>query len=57
MLDGNEVIIICNHTVVDPKYTTKCDMFTNPPIICVGHELNEVLEVKNVGKNAIVFQI
>lgn len=40
ILDGNEVTISCSFSVPEPKYTTKCETFANPPVLCQGHELN-----------------
>jgi hypothetical protein len=57
VLDGNEITLTCTHSTVEPKYNVKCEMLNAPPSICVGHQLEEFLELKNTSKTPIIFHI
>lgn len=35
----------------------KCDIFNQSPVLCLGHMLEEFLEIKNVSKTPIVFHV
>lgn len=39
VLDGNEITITCNFSLVEPKFNVKCDIFNQSPVICLGHQL------------------
>jgi hypothetical protein len=57
VLDGNEITLTCSYSATDPKYNVKCDIFNQSPTLCVGHQLEDFLEVKNQSKFPIVFHI
>ena len=57
VLDGNEITLTCTYSVQDPKYSVKCDMFNQSPTLCVGHQLEEYVELKNQSKFPIVFHV
>ena len=56
VLDGPEVAIQCGCFLHDPKFTLKPFTITNPSLI-VGHEYNDVIELKNTSKYPTVFHI
>lgn len=57
VLDGNEITLTCTYSVSDPKYNVKCDIFNQSPTICVGHHLEDFLELKNQSKFPIIFHV
>lgn len=56
VLDGAETTILCSCNLHDPKFTVKPLTVANP-MMCVGHEFNDVVEVKNISKHPIVLHI
>ena len=56
VLDGPEATVLCTSHIFDPKFNMKSLTVVNP-ILCVGHELNDVVEVKNTSKYPIVMHI
>lgn len=56
VLDGAEVAIACACTLHDPKFNIKPLTVANPSL-CVGHEFNDVIELKNTSKYPTVFHI
>ena len=57
VLDGTEITLTCTYSVTDPKYSVKCEMFNQSPTLCVGHQLEEYVELKNQSKFPIVFHV
>ncbi len=56
VLDGPEVPLVCTTILYDPKFTIK--PLTNPnPTLCLGHKLEDVLEIKNISKQPIILHI
>lgn len=56
VLDGPEVTVLCSCILHDPKFTVK-PLSTNNPVLCVGHKLEDVIEIKNTSKYPIVLHI
>lgn len=57
VLDGNEVTLTCTYSIQQPKYSAKCDMLNRSNTICIGHQLEDFLELKNQSKQTIVLHI
>lgn len=57
VLDGNETTFTCSYSVSDPKYSVKCDLFSKPNTLCLGHALEDTLELKNQSKHPLVLHV
>lgn len=56
VIDGAEIILSCHCTVPNPTYSVK-GLSSESTVLCVGHQLQEVIEIKNTCKYPIVFHI
>lgn len=57
VLDGNEVTLTCTYSIQEPKYSVKCDALNRANTLCIGHQLEDFLELKNQSKQAIVLHV
>lgn len=48
--------LMCSCTLPDPKFTVK-PMTSSNPVLCVGHEYVDFIEIKNVSKYSMVLHI
>jgi len=57
VLDGPENPVVCSYSTPDPKFNVKCEKFLAKPVIYMGHDFEDSVELKNMSKTPIVFLI
>jgi hypothetical protein len=57
VLDGQENPILCSYSNQDPKFIVKCEKFLSKPVIYLGHDFEDSIELKNQSKTPLVMLI
>lgn len=57
VLDGQENPILCTYSNPDPKFAVKADKFMAKPVIYLGHEFEDSIDLKNQSKTPVVIMI
>lgn len=57
VLDGAEHPVVCTYSTPEPKFNVKCEKFLAKPLIYMGHDFEDSIELKNQSKSPIVFLI
>jgi hypothetical protein len=57
VLDGQENPILCTYSNQDPKFIVKADKFLSKPVIYLGHDFEDSIDIKNQSKTPVVIMI
>ena len=57
VLDGPENPIVCTYSNSDPKFNVKSDKFLAKPVIYLGHDFEDSIDLKNLSKTPTVIFI